>query len=200
MKIRVVPSTLFGLALAGIGLIATGCGSTPPTSFYMLEAIHAEAEPSKAELTGMSLGVGPVELPHYLDRPELVYRSGTALVEFAEFDQWAEPLQDGFTRVLAENLAYLVPARRTVAFPWRRAVNIDYQVVLQVAAFEADESNRLSLVVRWAIVTPDGEERVRRESRITEATETGSNEDTVNAMSRSIAELSREIAEACQSL
>ncbi len=194
------PSTpsWFGIALLPCLLALPSCGTTPNTSFYMLAAVHADAASTNSELTGISLGVGPVQLPHYLDRPEIVSRSGSSLLQYGEFDQWAEPLNDGFARVLAENLTYLLPARRTVIFPWKRAVQIDFQLVLDVASFEVDEENKVALTARWAIAMPDGTERIRRESRIREQAASSSYADTVDAMSRSIAELSREIAEAFQ--
>jgi uncharacterized lipoprotein YmbA len=49
------------------------------------------------------LGVGPVRLPAYLDRREIVTRAGPARLEVASVDHWAAPLDVLFTSVLAED-------------------------------------------------------------------------------------------------
>ena len=45
-----------------------------------------------------SLGLGPVDLPAYLDRTQIVTRGEGNLMLMAEFDQWIEPVQANFTR------------------------------------------------------------------------------------------------------
>ncbi len=48
-------------------------------------------------------------------------RVGGNALRLAEFDQWAAPLGDNFTRVLAENLVMLIPTERVAIFPWAAA-------------------------------------------------------------------------------
>jgi len=54
-------------------------------------------------------GVGPVTLPPYLDRSQIVMSDRANELNLAEFDQWAESLQTNFTRVLGENLVAVDP-------------------------------------------------------------------------------------------
>ena len=53
-----------------------------------------------------------------------------------EFDRWAEPLQDNFARVLAENLARLIPTDQVLLHAWPRSATLDYQVTVDVLHFD----------------------------------------------------------------
>src|SRR5262249_24644430 len=82
-------------------LVLSGClGSTPPTQFYLLPPLTG-AETAPAASAGgrdRTLGVGPVTVPPYLDRPQLVTRTSRAKLVLADLDQWAAPLPDTIAR------------------------------------------------------------------------------------------------------
>ncbi|HEX5606452.1 MAG TPA: PqiC family protein, partial [Candidatus Binatia bacterium] len=66
----------------------------------------------------LSLGIGPIKIPRYLDREQLVTRISQNRFAIAENDRWAEPLEENFSRVLSENLSILLQIDRVAAFPW----------------------------------------------------------------------------------
>jgi len=71
-----------------------GCASTEPSRFYILHSLsgsEAETQIAAAE-NGVAIGIGPIELPEYLDRPQIVTRLSKNELQLAEFDQWVEPL------------------------------------------------------------------------------------------------------------
>jgi uncharacterized lipoprotein YmbA len=86
--------------------LLTACATSAPTRFYVLSSLPASgAESRNAKLEDCTaVGVGPVELPDYLDRTEIVTRVSPNKLELAQFDQWAESLESNFSLVLAENL------------------------------------------------------------------------------------------------
>lgn len=178
---------------AGLALPA-GCAS-PETRFYVLNPVaNTVARPSAAQ-GNVVIGVGPIELPPYLDRPQLVRRTPGNELDVDEFSQWAEPLQDGFTRALGENLSRLVPTERVVFFPWRRVDDVGYQVVVQVIRFDADEAGEASLDARWSIVQEEGKGRlVTKRSSFTEAAGAGDHGALAAAMSAALGDLSEAIA------
>ena len=58
---------------AFVAAIATACAGTPPPEFYTLSpASGAAAGEAIASRPDLGLVVGPLELPRYLDRRELV--------------------------------------------------------------------------------------------------------------------------------
>ena len=139
-------------------LLLAGCGSTPPTKFYGLAPVSAPKAARNAAAEGqLVLGIGPVELPKTLDRPQIVTRRGQNEFYLAEFDHWAEPLEDNVPQVLSENLAVLVPAKRTVIYPWDRSAEVDYQVVVKVLRFDRSQGGDAVLKVRWGLKSPTNE-------------------------------------------
>src|SRR5215510_6709686 len=92
---------------ASMALVASclglGACASMPSRFYILNTLPAQVPAAAAE-RGPVIGVGPITMPKYLDRPEIVTRASQNQLTFGQFDRWAEPLQDNVFRVLAENL------------------------------------------------------------------------------------------------
>ena len=63
--------------------------------------------PTVPEAVDVAVVVASVRLPQYLERPQIVTRSGDNRLQLAEFDQWGGNLYQDMTRVLAQNLARL---------------------------------------------------------------------------------------------
>jgi uncharacterized lipoprotein YmbA len=208
MDHRAVVRRLLGLA-ASIGL--AGCAVSDPTQYYALGRTEASSStagsaesrasastpPSSVAGTGtVSIGVGPVILPGYLDRSQIVTRAGTDELELSMFHRWAEPLADGIARILAEEISARVPTERIFIFPWRGVVArvIQYQVVVAVLHFEGRPGGDVTLDTRWRILGRDGDELVFRRSTVTEAAAGPGYDPMVAAMARALVALGQEIA------
>ena len=171
-----------------------GCATTPRSRFYILEPVKTDAPAQPAELA-TAVGVGPVELPKYLDRPQIAVRSGANELFYDETQRWAEALQDNVTAVLAENLSRLVPTDRVAVFPWGRTTTIDYQVVAQISRFDADANGNVVLSANWKLYREQNREVVaQKKTTFTEPVDGAGYTDIVAAQSRALASLSREIA------
>lgn len=90
------------LIALGAAILTAGCARTPPTRFYLLSS---GPEAVQAAPGAMRVAVSAVQIPDYLDRPQIVTRSGANAVELAEYDRWAEPLDRNLTRVLIDHLS-----------------------------------------------------------------------------------------------
>jgi hypothetical protein len=125
-----------------------------------------------------------------------VTRTGDDQVDIAMFHQWAEPLEDGIARVLAEEIGAHVPTDRIVMFPWRGVVAraMQYQVVVVVTRLDGRRGGHVTLDTRWRILGNDGAELAFRRSTMIE-TATGPGYDPmISAMSRALTALGQEIA------
>jgi uncharacterized lipoprotein YmbA len=188
-----VASIVLGLSL----LVLASCGSSKPSRYYMLSAIVPSQ--SAGEDQRVAVGVGPIELPKYLDRPQIVTRGSENRLVFGEFDRWAEPLEESFARVLAENLATLLSTDRVVRYPWKRSAHVDYQVIVTVSRFDATQGGDAALHTRWSVCDGGGQTILTaRASRITEPVASEGYEAIVQAGSRALEQLSRQIAGALQ--
>ena len=148
-----------------------------------------------------AIGVGPVQFPKYLDRPQIVTRSGRNQIAIADFDQWAEPLKNNFTSVIAENLSILIPDKRFVVFPWAVNTPIQNQVLIEVTRFDGELGGDSLLVARWSILGPDKKQiSTGRNSSFREPSNGSGFKGTVSAMNQILDELSREIAAALKNV
>jgi uncharacterized protein len=174
--------------------LASGCAQTQPTRFYTLSALQPGAGEASAD--GPAIGLEPVILPDYLDRPQIVTRAGPNRMMLADFDVWVEPLSGMFTRVLAQNLSVLLETEDVVILPELRDVRFDHHVQATVTQFDIDENGQAVLDALWAVYGRDGRRLVRQDrSRLMEAVaEPGDHAAIAAAMSRALEGLSRDIA------
>jgi hypothetical protein len=194
---------LLGL-VAFIGL--AGCAVSDPTQYYTLGqptvrttesgASAATSRSRGAEIDIVGIGVGPVIMPSYLARSQIVTRTGTDQVDLSMFNRWAEPLQDGIARVLAEEIGARVPTERIVMFPWRGVVAraIQYQVVVVVVRFDGRPGGDITLDTRWRILGTNGDELAFKRSTVVQPTAGPDYESLVAAMTRALLTLGQEIA------
>jgi uncharacterized lipoprotein YmbA len=179
-------------------LLASACAQTQPTRFYTLSALQPEAGEATAD--GPAIGLEPVILPDYLDRPQIVTRGGPNRMMLADFDVWVEPLSGMFTRVLGQNLSVLLETEDVVILPELRDVRFDHHVQATVTQFDIDENGQAVLDALWAVYGRDGRRLVRQDrSRITEpVAEPGDPAAIAAAQSRARVDLSRDIADVIQ--
>jgi len=194
------------LTLAAASISLASCAVSDSTLYYALGRVGAgSTEPRASTSTPLSsaagtaaegIGVGPVIMPGYLDRIQVVTRSGTDQVEFSVFRRWAEPLDDGIARVLAEEIGARVPTERIVTYPWRGVLAraLQYRVVVAVLRFDGRLGVDVTLDTRWRILGRDGAELAFRRSTVSEAAAGPGYEQMVAAMTRTLVALGQEIA------
>jgi uncharacterized protein len=182
----------------GASLMVGGCASQP-SRFYLLSAsptTEAASLPTSGQ-QGPTIGVGPVTLPRYVDRPQIVTRTSPYEIKVAEFDRWAEALDANFSRVLADNLSILLPSARVVMPPWPRATPIDYQISVDVTHFLSQVGGDSVLIADWTLFKGEGQDALTSgRSRFSAAPGGQDYAAIVAAMSQTVASLSREIATA----
>ena len=187
-----------GWALALVALLFAGCRSTPPpTAFYTLTAV------TKAETAGQSpapkgdfaVGIGPVQIPEYLDRPQLVARAAPDKLVLSEFHRWGGSLRQDFPRVLAENVAALLGTDRVLEYPWGDRLDPTYRVALDIQQFDGQLGETVVLRVTWIVTGREGKTPLSvRKSDIQEPVSGKDYDALVAAQSRAVAALGREIA------
>lgn len=194
-----------GLLLLGFGLVAgLGCAGSAPAKFYTLSPLSTTGEVKSEKGTAgqaLAIGIGPVRLPQYLVRKEIVTRTDPNKIDLAEFDLWGGSLQDDFTRNLLENLYLLLAGERVSLYLWPGMGAIDYRVGMDVIRFDGSRGGDVVLIANWTIREGQGNKVIRvQNSRIQEPTGGQSYEAMVGGMSRALGRLSREMGEAIKAL
>jgi uncharacterized lipoprotein YmbA len=185
--------------LIGYVIVLVGCvtAASAPSRFYLLSPLpEAKSTPQSVEGEScFAIGIGPVEFPAYLDRPQIVTRLNANELKLAEFDKWAEPLKDNFTRILAENLSTLLCTDPIAVFPWRGSVSIDYQIAVELIRFDGDLGGEITLIPFWTIFGKGGRQlHVSKRTIYTEPIKGNSYTALVSAKSQAVAAFSRDIA------
>jgi len=188
--------------ILGSLVFVAGClpsAQTEPAKFYLLRSTSREA--AQLGTREISIGVGPVDLPQYLDRPQIVTQTAGSELNINEFNRWAERLQDNFTRVMANNIGLLLNTDQVFVFPWGSSVSVDYQVKMEVSEFIGQLGGQSSLAARWSIIGNDGTNvLLTRRSQLYARAPNATYEGLVTAMNRTLTELSREVSDAIRSL
>jgi uncharacterized protein len=184
-------------AVLGVGLLLAGCGSSPPSKFYVLTAdpVPQRAwEGSPKTVAPNTIALGRVSLPGALDRPQIARRKGGNEIVFSDEERWAGPLDDMVRRVLADDLAARLPAGVSLIESSAKPPP-GVTIAVEVSRFDADEAGNVTLTARWEALGPTGRPLgPPRESTIAEP---GSGRDApavATTMSRAVAALSARIA------
>lgn len=174
--------------------LMTACGSSEMERFYTLSEM---TEATKIATVPGVVTVGPITLPPYLERTPVVVRSSPYRIDVAEFDRWAEPLDQATLRALTENLSAMLGSEKVYSNPRRRRDPQDLVVTVKFSRFEATGDGVL-LAARWTVYrgegrTPLAEGKARVEKP-------GSSEDSperqARLMSEALGDLSETIAKA----
>jgi uncharacterized lipoprotein YmbA len=174
------------------------------SKFYLLTPTADTAAPATGATQSTSgnftIGLGPIKLPPYLDRPEIVTRMAPNRLELSKEDRWGESVQNGFTRSMERDLAAQTGAA-IVLFPWYSTVHIDIQVQIDIYRFETDAQGTATLSAKWTILDSTGKNILYTvESNLTQPSKPGDNTEAAAALSRTIGDLSGQIANMLQQL
>ena len=186
-----------GAALAG----SAGCGRSQPSRFYTLTSQKSSNATfgSAPAYQGAIVAIGPVTIPRYLDRPQMVTRSDRNEVRFAETERWAGSLAEDVSRVLIENLSMLLAGDNVVVLRWDQAVlssvPTKFRVGVEVLRFEGAVGGTVDFRARYTIHDMDGKALSVKESTVQERASGPDYDALAAAMSRTLASASREIAD-----
>lgn len=185
------------------------CSSPPPPRLYLLNAtapptasrqavqIAAQGGSGSSQPAGRTdagpapvLGVA-VTVPAYLDRREIMLRSGPNEVKALEDGKWADDLPVVATRAMTDDLGALLPSRRVVALPARQPV--DGELRVEFSSFDIRTDGSTLLAGRWTLAE-DGKERgggsILRGGNVAEP----GFDATAASLSRDLAAISSDIA------
>ncbi len=178
--------------IAAVLLTVVGCGTSPPPTFYQLEE-HASTQLSGLE-RGIAIGVGPINVATYLDRPQIVIRGEGHQLQLSEFHRWVEPLTDSISRVIIVNLSNSLGSTRVYKIPRRDiAIPLDFRVEIDIARFDGVLGGDAVLVSRWTIYDRRDNAQVTKVSIIRESSGAEGFDALIAAQNRALQNLSQEI-------
>ncbi len=182
------------MLITGLVLLLAACGSSPPARFYSLQPLDLDYQADADDAIVMYLG--PLRLPEYVARTQIVTRGDGAEMIVDDYHRWAEPLDDAIPRIVAVNVDNLVDGLIVVAFPGGNLAEAEYRLEGSIVRFDADAAGRAVLIVQWGIATPDGDVFVppRRSHYEAQVSRTGDAGAVATALNDTVAQFSRNIA------
>ncbi|MGK9167133.1 PqiC family protein [Inquilinus limosus] len=173
--------------LAGTALAAC---SSPPPKVYTLAVVPGTAVGGRP----VTASVAAVEIPKYLDRPQIVRRSGTVELGVDEFERWGEPLANMVQRVLADDLAARLPAGSVVTTSRTLSGDEAMTIELALGRFDPDPDGTIVLEAQWRVLRKAGGRPKTETARITRRPADDTIAAQVRAMSDALGELADRIA------
>jgi hypothetical protein len=177
----------FSLLLAVLLLAGCAAGSK---SFYVLTADGPA--PSGG---GTGIGVGPVTLAEYLDRPNLVIAESPNQLSVAEDHRWAGDLAASITRVTAANLGRQLHTGNVRTYPWQGDDGIRYQVTLDIRQLHGGGDGYAVIEAGWrAYSLPERKLKASRTFVDREPLDSDGYQPLVAAQSKLLSRLAADIA------
>lgn len=171
----------------------TACAGTPPTHFYVLEALNQPA-PNVSGSQKHLIGIGPLTLPNLLERKQIVTRNNNA-IQLSEFQQWAEPLKDNILAVLTKNIAAKQPTALVKAFPWAAYGEVNYRVIIDISRFDSELGKSAQLEASWAIMQEKDHSIIKSgQTHLTKSLPDANYASVILAMNQLLAEFSEQVS------
>jgi len=145
-----------GFCLFGCSLVSPPKGITPRS--FVLTPISGPSPTGRTSSTNIVVGIHAVKMPGYLLGKAFAMRRENNEIIYLESADWAERLDTTFQRVLATDLARLIPTDQVRLSRWgAEAVSVEVDVT--VDRFDVNSRGEGSLVAWWRLLSP-GDEKV----------------------------------------
>jgi uncharacterized lipoprotein YmbA len=187
--------TLLAFAVCGL----SSCSVLKPTKANARRFVLTPIPASDASTpNGMGIGIAQVKVPGYLVNTSFAVRRGTNEIDYLPLVVWAERLDNGLQRVLAANIATLLPTDKVRLSGWR-SDEISAEVYVSLQQFDVDAKGHATLTAWWRILSPSGDKTLKSgETRLTREGPgpDGDPSGAVGALSELAGEFSRQLTAA----
>ncbi len=125
-----------------------------PTNVYVIDIPDSYTEKFQNKL---QVGSGPVfaimhiNIPSYLNRPQIVLREKGSKIYIDERHRWGENLDKAISRVLSDALTNNLASINGVAVPLKLGIRPDYTIQLDISRFEGSLNDYLELDAFWTL-------------------------------------------------
>lgn len=195
-KRHVLNSTAIAIAslVAGCTILAP---RTDDTRYFILssETAAADAFPL-ASGERVTVGVGPVTIPGYLDRPEVVTRTSATELKVSNNERWGERLRSNVATVLSQDLSSQLPGVDLIKFPWPLNPAPNYQVSVDFERLELTSDGQTQVIAVWIIRATSNHRQLQTGTTNVNAAAGRDEKSASEALSHGVARVSRDIAQA----
>jgi len=170
--------------------LLAACQQSPRKNYYVLSG-PAEKIETNAEIT-QTIGIGPIELPEYLQRQQMVRHNDKNSLNVADNHYWAEPLDKGIARVIALHLSKDDKTRVLLPFPWRNDNKPTQSLRLYIHDLKLIDS-KATLNATWELFDVEHKHLLHQQHFVRSITTKDNPLGMANAYSELIAQLAAEM-------
>ena len=181
-------------------LIFSCAKSSKPVEYYMLDAsvgIHNNQTLKGDE--GPMIGLGPIRLPEYLDRFQMVVAVSENKYKLIDGHRCAEKLDQNISLALFKTLPSQLGTDRMIRYPWPQRPGVDFQVKIDILELNIDQNGQSQLIAQWSIKSKD-ETILNKRSSFTAQASTTDIDKMVQAQSECLTKLGQEIVSSLKPL
>ena len=174
-------------------LIFSCAKSSKPVEYYMLDAsVGIDNNQALKVDEGPMIGLGPIRLPEYLDRFQMVVAVSENKYKLIDGHRWAEKLDQNISLALFKTLPSQLGTDRMIRYPWPQRPGVDFQVKIDILELNVDQDGQSQLVAQWSIKSKD-ETILNKRSTFTAQASTTDIDKMVQAQSECLTQLGQEI-------
>ena len=150
------PYSYKSTVLTLIGLLLMSCAvKEPETSFFVLTQ---SGNTRIRQGRGTSVFVRRIEVAPYLAKTSLVEMKGSNQVTYAPTARWAEPLDQGLSRAVADNLWRSFGIQAYSFLPAAPPPDHNYDITIRLERFEGNDNGDVVLIARWGVLASSSAE------------------------------------------
>jgi uncharacterized protein len=192
----------FSIGIVILTIFLNGClRVSKSVQFYMLSADSGQAGKSLVPTATQDLviGLGPIHIPEYLNRPQMIVATSQNQYRLSEEHRWAERLDQNISHALFKSLPRQLGTDRIVRYPWSQRHTIDYQVGIDILEFNINANGQSILIAQWYVKSKD-KPTIDKRSEYKSPASTTDHEMMVKAQSQCLTKLGKEISETLRQL
>jgi len=179
-----------------LALAVSACATSTPVHYLSLD----DGRPTQpGSPSGLRVAVTQVNVPEFVDRPQLVVRTDGHQLRMDDQYEWAEPLRVQIPRVFARYLGEALNSGRVVALPLdAQNFELDFKVMLDIQRFEVIAGQGVELDVVWRVEARDGRyffgRSLAREAIETTKAAVGDYANVLSAENRALQRTAKQVA------
>ncbi|MDA8869460.1 PqiC family protein [Methylophilaceae bacterium] len=175
-------------------LILSCAKSSKPVEYYMLDAsVGIVNNQTLKGDEGPMIGLGPIRLPEYLDRFQMVVAVSENKYKLIDGHRWAEKLDQNISLALFKTLPAQLGTDRMIRYPWPQRPGVDFQVKIDILELNIDQNGQSQMIAQWSIKSKD-EIILNKRSTFTAQASTTDIDKMVQAQSECLTKLGQEVA------
>lgn len=160
------------------------------THFYSLTAL----KPTGENQSKLRIGIGPIEIPRLLNRPQIISRRNETEINMAELNQWGGSFKEELIQAITDNISSLQKTDNIEQYPWKFSFHPNYQVRIDIERFDGELGKYILLKARWRLLKDKHEILVKRAVINTPISDGKSYNSYVKAQSKALITLSKQIS------